>query len=79
MIIAQKVLNVIKAGFHRSRLICINMGESSKFQKSWTFEIQILKLAVCLQSVYNFKFKWSIVQRGTEKKSEKLLKSWIQE
>ena len=35
------------------------MGESSKFQKSWTFEIQILKLAVCPQSVNNFKFKWS--------------------
>ena len=33
------------------------MGESSKFQKSWTFKIQILKLAVCLQIVNNFKFK----------------------
>ena len=30
------------------------MGESSKFPKSWMFEIQILKLAVCLQSVNNF-------------------------
>ena len=26
------------------------MGESSKFSKSWTFEIQILKL-VCLQII----------------------------
>ena len=26
--------------------ICNSMGESSKFPKSWTFEIQILKLAV---------------------------------
>ena len=26
-----------------------NMGESSKFLKSWTLEIQILKLAGCLQ------------------------------
>ena len=46
------------------------MGESSKFQKSWTFEIQILKLAVCLQSVNNIKFKGSIAQRWTENKSE---------
>ena len=51
------------------------MSGSSKFQKSWTFEIQILKLAVCLQSANKLKFKWSIVQRGTENKSEKLLKS----
>ena len=49
--------------------------ESSKFQKSWTFKIQILKLAVCLQSFKNFKFKWSIAQIWTENKSEKLLKS----
>ena len=34
-----------------------------------------LKLAVCLQSVNNFKLKWSIVQIRTENKSEKLLKS----
>ena len=27
-----------------------NMGESSKFQKSWTLEIQIFKLAGCLQN-----------------------------
>ena len=46
------------------------MSESSKFKKSWTFEIQILKLAVCLQSVRNFKFKWSFAQRWTENKSE---------
>ena len=36
---------------------------------------QILKLAVCLQSVNNFKFKWSIAQRWTENKSEKQSKS----
>ena len=29
--------------------IGLYMGESSKFPKSWTFESQILKLAVCLQ------------------------------
>ena len=51
------------------------MGESSTFQKSWTFQNQILKLAVCLKSVNNFKYKWSIAQRWTENKSEKLLKS----
>ena len=27
------------------------MGESSKFPKAWTFEIKILKLAVCLQNI----------------------------
>ena len=46
------------------------MGESSKFQKSWTFKIQILKLAVCLQSVNNFIFKWSIAQWCTGNKSD---------
>ena len=30
---------------------CLYMGESSKFPNSWTFEIQILKLAVCLQNI----------------------------
>ena len=53
-----------------SSLRDIYMGESSKFQKSRTFEIQILKLAVCLQSVNSFKFKWSITQRWNENKSE---------
>ena len=52
----------------------IDMGESSKFQKSWTFEIQILKLALWLQIVNNFKFKWSTAQNWTENKLEKLLK-----
>ena len=28
-----------------------NRGESSKFPKSWSFEILILKLAVCLQNI----------------------------
>ena len=50
------------------------MAESSKFQKSWTFEIPILKLAVCLQSVNKFKFKWLIAQRWTENISKKPLK-----
>ena len=59
------------AAIDRERLDCIPWVE---FQKSWTFEIQILKLSVSLQSVYNFKFKWSIAQRWTENKSEKLLK-----
>ena len=54
------------------------MGESSKFQKSWTFEIQILKIAVYLQSVNNFKFKWSIAQSWTENKSEAIKTCLIQ-
>ena len=45
-----------------------------KVQKFLTFEIQILKFAVWLQSVNNFKFKRSIAQSWTENKSEKLLK-----
>ena len=49
------------------------MGESSKRPKSWTFEISILKLAVCLLNIHNFKIKWSIVLRRTENKSEKLI------
>ena len=36
------------------------MGESWKFQKSFNFEIQILKHALCLQRIHNFKFKWSL-------------------
>ena len=43
------------------------MGESSKFPKSSAFEIQILKLAVCL-----FKFKWLIVFILTVNVSKKL-------
>ena len=27
------------------------MGDGSKFPESWTFEIQILKLAACLQNI----------------------------
>ena len=42
------------------------MGESSKILN---FEIQILKVAVCVQSVNNFKFKWAIAQIWTENKS----------
>ena len=33
----------------------IYMGERSDFPKSWTFEIQILKLIVSLQIISNFK------------------------
>ena len=43
-----------------------HMGESSKFPKSWTLEIQILKLAGCLQKWKKFKFKWLIVFRSPE-------------
>ena len=42
------------------------MGESSNFPKTWTFEIQVLKLVVRLQIVNNFKVKWSIVLRWNE-------------
>ena len=52
---------------------CIQIGESSKFPKSWTFEISILELAVCLLNIHNFKIKWSIILRQTENKSEKLI------
>ena len=34
-----------------------NMGESSKFLKSWTLEIQIFKPT----NIYNFMFEWLIV------------------
>ena len=44
-----------------------------KFPKSWTFEISILKHAVCPLNIHNFKIKWSIVLRKTENKSEKLI------
>ena len=49
------------------------IGESSKFPKSWTFQTPILKLAICPLNIHNFKFKWSIVYRHTEDKSENLL------
>ena len=42
------------------------IGECSKFPKSWTFEISILKLAVCPLNIRNFKIKWSVVLRQTE-------------
>ena len=48
------------------------MGESSKFPKSLIFETPNFKLAVCTLNIHNFKFKWSIVLRQTENKSEKL-------
>ena len=51
------------------------MGESSKFPKSWTLEISILKLTVCPLNIHNFKIKRSIVVRQTENKSEKLIQS----
>ena len=52
-----------------------HMGESSKFQKSLTFETPILKLAVCPLNIHNLKFKWSIVFSKTEYKSENRLLS----
>ena len=51
----------------------LQMGESSKFPKSWTFETPILNLAVCPLNIHNFKFKWSIVFRQTVYKQENLL------
>ena len=36
------------------------MGESSKFPKFWTLEIQNLKLAVCLQNIKNSKLNGQI-------------------
>ena len=35
--------------------------------------LQIFKLVVCLQNINNYKFKWVIVFRWSENKSEKLL------
>ena len=49
------------------------MGESSKFWKSWTLDIQIWKHALCLQYTNNFQFKCSIVLIETENKWEMLL------
>ena len=49
------------------------MGESSNFLKSWTLKNPILKLSVCPLDIHNLKFKWSIVFRQTEYKSENLL------
>ena len=48
------------------------MGESSKFLKSWTFEIQILKLVVCLQILKNLNGQLS---QDELKINQKLLKS----
>ena len=45
---------MIKGKLHISKS-CAYMGESSTFSKSRTFEIQILKLVVCLQIINNFK------------------------
>ena len=50
-----------------------HMGESSNFQNPEFSKLPILKLAVCPLNIHNFKFKWSIVFRKTENKSEKLL------
>ena len=51
------------------------MSEGSNLPKSWTFETPILKLSVCPLDIHNLKFKWSIVFRQTEYKSEKFLLS----
>ena len=42
-----------------------DMGESSKFPKSWTFEIEILKHSGCPLNIHNFKFKLPIIFRQT--------------
>ena len=44
-----------------------------KIRRSKVTEYAALKLAVCPLNIHNFKFKWSIVLRQTENKSEKLL------
>ena len=49
-----------------------DMGESSKFPKSWTFKTPILKLAIGPLNIHNFKFKWPLVCE-TENKSEKAI------
>ena len=43
-----------------------SMVESSKLPKSWTLEIQILKLAGFVTKLNNFKFKWLFVFRLSE-------------
>ena len=58
--IIQKHIHKINAWHHLACLTPIKswcIGESSTFKKSWTFEILILKHAICLQSNNNFKFK----------------------
>ena len=40
---------------NRTTLVGINMYENSIFPKSWTFEIQVLKLVVGQQIINNFK------------------------
>ena len=63
------IRKTLKLSTHR------NMGESSKFQKSWTLENQLSKLALCLTNINNFQFKWSIVTRESKNKWEMLLES----
>ena len=56
------------------RIVVKLMGEkSSKFQKFWTLENQVSKVALCLPNINNFQFNSSIVFRETEKKLEVLL------
>ena len=47
-----------------------HMGDPSKFPKSCSFEIPIIKLAPWPLNIHNFKLKWSIVLSHTENKSE---------
>ena len=42
------------------------MGESSKFPKSWTLEIQNFKTCRTPTKMNRFKFKWLIVFRSSE-------------
>ena len=51
------------------------MGESSKFQKSWTFETHILKLAVCLQNINNSSLNGQFNFRNTERQLNNLTDS----
>ena len=57
------------------------MGESSKFPKYWTFEIQILKLVLCLQnsnisSLNGFKFFY-FVSIFQEAEYSKNTQNWV--
>ena len=63
----------------------ISQHQNPDFSKTWVkvqnfqnpvlSKTPILKLAVCPLNIHNFKFKWSIVLRQTENKSEKRLLS----
>ena len=49
------------------------MGEISKFQNPDFLKFDLKTCRMPTKYINNFKFKWSIVLRQTENKSEKLL------